>query len=298
MSDRSESSPGWMVAANSAAGSVDDTELGRAVLRLAGDAPVHVRRTESPDDVVGLAREHPDLRLVVVGGDGTISSAVDRLIDAGLGDRPIGLLPGGTGNDFVRAMGLPTEAAAAADGLVRGQPMRLSALRVTGRYGVNACHVGLGAAAARTAAGWKERLGPVAYPLGAAVSGARQPAWRATITADGDPISSGELLMAAVVLGRTIGGGTELAPESSVTDGAADLLVSEGTSAGARARLGVALLRQDPGRGAGTTRIGAARVRIESEEAIPVNLDGEDLGDHDDLSIEVVERAWTVLAPG
>lgn len=294
----SGSAPGWVVAANASAGSVDDADLGRAVLRLATDAPVEVRWMESPDDVVGVAHEREESRLVLYGGDGTISSAVDRLIDAGLGDRPVGLLPGGTGNDFVRAIGIPVDAAAAADLLVGAQPQRLSALRVGDRYGVNACHVGLGAAASRRADGLKPRLGPISYPLGAVLAGARRSAWTATVTTDGERIASGELLMAAVVLGRTIGGGTDLSPDSSVTSATADVLVSEGSSAKARGRLGAALLRGDPARSTAAKRSRAVRIHIESTRPLPVNLDGDDLGDHRDVSVEVVERAWTVLAPG
>ncbi|WCO68096.1 diacylglycerol kinase family protein [Iamia majanohamensis] len=287
---------GWVVAANASAGSVDEV-LGQVLAPLAADAPTRVRWMEEPGDVVDIARAHPEERLVVVGGDGTISAAIDQLISADLGDRPVGVLPGGTGNDFVRGLGLPVDAAEAAAQLADCRPRRLSALRVDDRWGVNTCHVGLGAAAARTASGLKARLGPAAYPVGATVSGLRRPAWDARVTADGDCLADGELLMAAVVLGRTIGGGTDLAPEPSLTEPEADLLLSTGASPSDRVRLGAALLRDDPGRGGGATRSPARRVRIECATGIPVNLDGEDLGDRRDLSVEVVPEAWTVLAP-
>ena len=288
---------GWVVAANASAGSVDDADLGRAVLRLAASGPVEVCWMEEPDDVVAVAREHADRRLVLHGGDGTISSSVDRLIRADLGDRPVGLLPGGTGNDFVRAVGLPTDPVDAAEVLPGAQPRRLSALRLGDRHGVNACHVGLGAAASRAADGMKDRLGPAAYPVGALLTGVRTEGWRATISADGDEGTPLDLLFAAVVLGRTIGGGTDLAPEASIDDDRASLLVSEGRGIRARGRLGAALLRRDPGEGTGARRTSAARVRIHGDEPFPVNLDGEDLGDRTDLTVEVVEEAWTILAP-
>ncbi len=295
-SDRSPAGPDWVVAANASAGSADDA-LGPVLVRLAQDAPVQVRWMDAPGDVVAVARELPSARLVVVGGDGTISATIDAAIDAGLGDRPVGVLPGGTGNDFVRALGLPVDPAEAADRLVGGRPRRLSALRVGDRWGVNVCHVGLGAAAARTASGLKDRLGPAAYPLGAAVAGLRRPAWGATVRADDVTAADGDLLMAAVVLGRTIGGGTELAPDASITEARADLLLATGAGARDRGRLGVALLRDDPSRTSGVTRQDARSVRITCPGGIPVNLDGEDLGDVDELSVEVVPEAWTVLAP-
>ena len=62
--------------------------------------------------------------LVVVGGDGVISLALQEL--AG-GDVPLGIIPAGTGNDHARAFGVPTgDPEAAADVIADGPTCRPS----------------------------------------------------------------------------------------------------------------------------------------------------------------------------
>ena len=56
--------------------------------------------------------------LVVVGGDGIISLALQVLAQA---DIPLGIIPAGTGNDHAREFGIPTkDPEAAADVVVDG----------------------------------------------------------------------------------------------------------------------------------------------------------------------------------
>ena len=45
--------------------------------------------------------------IVAVGGDGTLSAVADRLLTFGRPEVVFGVLPGGTGNDFGRNLGIP-----------------------------------------------------------------------------------------------------------------------------------------------------------------------------------------------
>src|SRR4051812_17465223 len=60
-------------------------------------------------------------RLVVAGGDGTIGPVADL---AGRLDVPLGVVPGGTANDFARATGLPLDPVEAAVVAVTGSRLR------------------------------------------------------------------------------------------------------------------------------------------------------------------------------
>lgn len=287
----------WLVVANEGAGSAEVDAVGRAVGRLAADAPVRLVWTSEPSDIPAAARAHPEDRLVVFGGDGTLSLAVDAMVRAGLPERPVAFLPGGTGNDFLRGIGSPLEADEVAAELPDARPARLSALRVGDRIGINAVHIGLGALASRRAASVKSRLGPLAYPAGAIASGARTPPWTLGVHADGEALSDGPALMAGVVLGRTIGGGTELAEDLSLAEGAADVFVAPHDGPRSRAQLAFAMLSGTPGERDSFPATNAAHVRIEADRKFPVNLDGEDLGDHRDLEVAVEPAAWTALLP-
>lgn len=74
-------------------------------------------------EVVSAVEQRPDA-LIVVGGDGMVSLAVNVLAGTGI---PLGFVPAGTGNDFARGLGLPhDDPAAASDALLAalGRPPR------------------------------------------------------------------------------------------------------------------------------------------------------------------------------
>ncbi|WP_422746354.1 diacylglycerol kinase [Mycobacterium sp. WMMD1722] len=87
-------------------------QRGVDVTAIVGSDPDHARRLV--DDALAAGTD----ALVVVGGDGVISLALQSLA---LGDVPLGIVPAGTGNDHAREFGLPTgDPAAAADVIVDG----------------------------------------------------------------------------------------------------------------------------------------------------------------------------------
>jgi diacylglycerol kinase family enzyme len=288
----------WLLLANGSAGSAEQEQIGAVLRVLAGSGCATLVETASPSEAVDAVRASPGLTAVLLGGDGTISSTVDALVQAGYGDRPIGLVPAGTGNDLARALGLSLDPARAAQDLLTPTVRSLSALRLgSGRIGVNACHLGVGAASSRTASSWKSRLGPAAYPAGALVAGARQGPWSMRLTADGETSGHEVLLMMAVALGRTIGGGTELSAEADVDGAAADVIAAPGRSPLDRIRLAKALVRGDARSAPHLNSTRGRSLLVESEQPVPLNLDGEDLGEITRLEIRVEPRVWTLLAP-
>src|SRR5215210_5314986 len=101
--------------ANSASGSgLDPEPLARAMSEHGADVAVFGCE---PEELERAAAASPE-RLVVAGGDGTVAGAAEL---AGRLDVPLGVIPGGTANDFVRALGLPLD------------PVEAAALAVTGR---------------------------------------------------------------------------------------------------------------------------------------------------------------------
>lgn len=292
---RSGGAEGWVVVANSAAGTAEVDAVGAVMCRLGTEGPVQLVWTDEPDELADAARAHPDASLAVFGGDGTFSAAARVLVGEGLADRPVGMIPGGTGNDFARAVGIPLDPTEAAAAMLGASPRRLSLLRVDGRVGINAFHVGVGAAAARRAHDLKARLGPTAYPVGALVAGIGASPWDLTVIGDGDEVFRGPSLMAAVALGRTIGGGTELAPTSTVDDESAHVTVMADVTPLRRVLLGAALLTDRNHDRESVVLERARRVHIRADRNIPLNLDGEDLGDRSEVTVEVEPEAWTVL---
>ena len=279
-----------LVVTNEAAGGTDDAPVEAAldVLRRATD----VRREvcAEPGDLDRLLDGLGDRMLVVVGGDGSVHTAVATLHARGdlAPDRPLGLVPLGTGNDLARTLGIPLDPADAARALVAGRPRPLDlVVDDTGGVVVNAVHLGIGAEAAAKASALKDRLGRAAYAVGSVATGAGTTGWHLQVVVDGSVVAvDGEALMVAVANGRTIGGGAELAPDAEPDDGLLDVGVA--TSTGPLARLGFAVaLREGEHVDRDDVLVLRGREVAVSGDPFPLNADGE-------LDGPVTSRTWTV----
>jgi diacylglycerol kinase family enzyme len=257
---------------------------------LAEVGPVEVVSTATPEELDAALESCGDRRLVVAGGDGSLHLAVSRLRARGeLRERPIALVPLGTGNDLARALDLPLDPVAAARLVVTGRPRPLDLLvDDAGGVVVNAVHVGVGAEAAEAAGRLKPRLGVLAYPLGAAAAGLRSTGWRLRVEVDGRVLADNHrgTLMVGIGNGRGIGGGTTLLPDAVPDDGLLDVMVSQATGPFARIRFGAALSAgthlRDP-----AVRFARGRTVTVSGELVGVNADGE-------LGEQIRRRRWTL----
>lgn len=78
--------------------------------------------------------------VAVAGGDGSVGTAADALIDT---DVALGILPLGTFNHFAKDLGVPIDLAAAAEVVVNGDTRTVDVAEVNGRTFVNNSSIGL-----------------------------------------------------------------------------------------------------------------------------------------------------------
>jgi YegS/Rv2252/BmrU family lipid kinase len=290
-----------LVVTNARAGSADDQAVLSAVEVLRAAVEVEVRATTDADDLDDAIRNLERRRLVVIGGDGSLHAAIAALRRGDLlRDTAVGLIPLGTGNDFARTIGLTIDdPALAARELLASVPKQLDLLEDSaGGIVVNVVHVGLGAEAAMYARPFKDWLGPLAYPVGATTAGIRSQGWRLRIEVDGRRLvdAARRTLMVAVAVGRTVGGGTEIAPDAVPDDGMADVVALPASprlrriALAARLRRGTHVHRPD-------VRTARGQVIEVSGEAFPANADGEVHGPVTRQRWTVRREAWTLLVP-
>ncbi|WP_323959476.1 diacylglycerol kinase [Arthrobacter sp. JZ12] len=252
--------------------------------------------------------ELKDRQLILLGGDGSIHAAVQCLYSKGmlLDAGPIGIVPVGTGNDLARSLEIPLDALQAAACVLSGRSRRMELLISGDRITVNAVHVGIGAAAAAKGASVKKalsrfRLGKLGYPLGALAAGISSPGWNLSVRVDGELLHDGSspLLMAALGLGGTVGGGARLIPNANPHDGAVDVVLWE--SVGRAARVGYALgLKDGDHARRSDVRIGRGQtveITAVNGDGFGVDNDGELLGPFTERRWAVVCDAWNVIAP-
>jgi YegS/Rv2252/BmrU family lipid kinase len=241
-------------------------------------------------------------RLVVAGGDGTLHGVLSELHTADpslLARLEIALVPLGTGNDLARTLGLPLEPLDAAEVALHGTPRPMDLLvSDDGIVVMNAAHVGVGALATQRGQAVKGLLGPLGYAVGAVLAGASATGWPLTVAVDGRCVATPDepLLMAGLAVGRTIGGGTPLAPAAEPDDGLADLVLVGATGPVERVDYARRLRRGEHAERDDVTVLRGSQVRLDAGDA-PLNVDGELLGEAGSRVWTVHRHAWTALEP-
>lgn len=285
-----------VVVVNRRAGGIDRLEEALAVIRASRDAVVvevtdRLALDELLDEVAGRT-------IVAAGGDGSLQLLAQRLWHRGvLADVELGLLPLGTGNDLARAVGIPLDPRAAASVVVSGHPRPLDLLvDDSGTVALNAVHCGVGGVAVQAAAPLKPLVGRLAYRLGAALAGAREPGWQVSVELDDRLLVEGSVLFIGIGNGATIGGGALLWPDARPDDGLAEVIVAAAAGTLSRLKL-VAALRSGHAEEADGVVVGnGASVHIRGQP-IPYIVDGEAIGSSRDRSWEIRPAAWRLLVP-
>ncbi|MGH3657980.1 MAG: diacylglycerol/lipid kinase family protein [Micromonosporaceae bacterium] len=285
---------------NPKAGSADDETQATVVSVMREVADVTVESVEDPGDLVAVLGKHSDRDPVVAGGDGALHRVVAALEERGeLGSRTVGLIPLGTGNDLARALAIPLDPGPAARLATTGahRPMDLL-IDDSGGIVVNAVHLGIGAAASRTAAPLKPLLRRFAYGVGGVLTAFRTPGWRLVVHVDGRQVADGKhrILMVGIGNGSTIGGGTPLAPDAQPDDAVADVVVS--FAIGPLQRLGYGLLLRR-GEHTGHPQVTSVRGKriVVAGGPVPVAADGELSEPVSSRIWEVRRHAWRITAP-
>lgn len=176
---------------------------------------IHTRSAQDPDE---------RLCFVACGGDGTVNSVANAVLQAG-SNAAMSVLPLGSGNDYVKAYG-GKESFLDLDTLLTAEPHPVDVIRVNDRYCVNAFHFGLDSAVAHTMNEVKSKPiigGKHAYATGvlkAILCSMRTPC---TIRVDGEVIHSGNMLLCTVTCGEYVGGSYRCAPRTKLDDGLAEI---------------------------------------------------------------------------
>ena len=133
--------------------------------RARGHEVVEITKDIPPGELSATIRAHAGKvdAVVVGGGDGTLLTAIDGLVDTKL---PLVILPLGTFNELARTLGVPHEPAAVAALVDEGAPLRLDVGRVNGTAYFNEASVGLSTRVTQLQTGEvKRRLGMLAVPV-------------------------------------------------------------------------------------------------------------------------------------
>ncbi|MBD2846941.1 YegS/Rv2252/BmrU family lipid kinase [Paenibacillus sp. IB182496] len=186
-----------------------------------------LKQTEGPQDAERICREHGEAveMLLVLGGDGTVHECVNGL--AGLSHPPVvGILPGGTCNDFSRTLGMPQDLDQAAAALLEAEPRRLDVGQAGDRYFSNFFGIGLITETSENIdRNLKGKLGKLSYFLSTLQTVTNAESFDYVLEPEGGERLEGEAVMILVANGRFLGTNALPGTLDSAADGEFDVYI-------------------------------------------------------------------------
>jgi YegS/Rv2252/BmrU family lipid kinase len=227
---------------------------------------------------------------VVMSGDGLIGQVGGAL--AG-GPVPMGVIPGGRGNDLARVLGIPAEIRGAVDLLAAGATRAIDVGEVNGRRFLGIASCGFDSDANRIANEVRLVKGNLVYLYAALRALAAWKPARFQLTLDGDPVRFTGYSVAAAN-SKAFGGGMFMAPGAELDDGELDVVYVTDV---AKLRYLANLPKVFKGRHVDNeevTVLRASEVRISADRPFAVYADGDHLADLP-ATIRVLPRALNVI---
>ena len=244
--------------------------------------------------------------IAAFGGDGTVNEVVNGLASSNV---PLAILPGGMANVFARSLGIPHDPVEATGFLLEKSddpPRRVPLARLEDRFFANMAGVGLDAAVVREVEGRPKKkrvVGDVFFAWTAVRVMMTQPRRKPKLRVQwGDEADSVREDMAVAVFQNTTsytflrGRAMKVCPEATV-NGGVDCLAIDTTRASTIIRLAVSTF--------GSAKHTKSRhvlylrdqqqIRVSSDSPLPVHVDGEYIGERQDVRVESVPDALAVI---
>ncbi len=268
-----------LLVVNGKAAGAPDLRAAVAAMRDRGFS-LELRVTAQAGDAARLAAQGAEDGvdvLVAAGGDGTVSEVVSGLLTAPDScTTAVAVVPFGTANDFAAGCGIPIgDPLAALELAAAGEATPIDVGKVNDRTFINVASGGFGArVTAETPPGLKEILGGAAYSLMGLVHAPSFLPYRGKFVTP-ETEHHGAIIAMAVGNGRCAGGGFQVTPRALLNDGLLDLMMIVDFE---MFEFGV-LISELFNLGADENRFAVYRqlesFRIEADEPMPMNLDGE-----------------------
>ncbi len=251
--------------------------------RSAGDAAVIARDALASFDVV-----------VAVGGDGTVNEIVPGMLFSG---KPLGIIPAGSGNDFIKSLGIPNSIERAVDLVLAGNTRLIDVGKINDRYFANGVGIGFDAAVNRASYGINHsKQGFLLYFCASMRTLGKYDPVPLRVTVDGGVFKESVFLL-TTGNGTTVGGGFKLTPHAKLDDGLLDVTIVKPLSVPVLLwHLPKVFLGTIERAGKYATLLRTQKMVVEADGPVPVHADGEIYGETmTRFEIEVVPNALTVI---
>ena len=188
--------------------------------------PHRIVITEGPGHATRLASEacalHADT-VLAIGGDGTALEVARGMVGS---ESALGIIPAGTGNDFVKTLGVPLQPIDALDFILTHPAQRTDAGEINGEIFLNEVGTGFDVSVLEYAERAKKTFrGIVPYLYGVIMTMFRFHSITLTYAIDGGESITTDAFVMSAANGQKIGGGIPIAPQAKVDDGKLDVAI-------------------------------------------------------------------------
>ena len=252
--------------------------------------------TEDSGEAANIVAGLPQGALVVAaGGDGTVREVAAACAGT---DRVMGVLPVGSGNDYVKALGVGPRLEAAMSVLVEGRVRVVDVGEANGVAFNNGLGIGFDAEVADGVVRAPKYLGATGRYMWSVASllGGFE-CHEATLTLDGEKVIEVKTILIAAALGTTYGSRFRIAPEAELDDGLFDVVWSEEIDRFEVLRLIPAALRGKLHQHPKVHTARSREVKVELVEEVPAHVDGEMLPSTRHFRAKVLPGALRVMVP-
>jgi YegS/Rv2252/BmrU family lipid kinase len=256
--------------------------------------PFRVERTRGLEDGVGRALSAVEAGEipVVISGDGLIGAVGGAMAGS---DTPLGIVPGGRGNDLARVLGIPDDPAGAVAVLAAGETRRIDVGEANGKRFLGIVSVGFDSEANRLANETGFMRGNLVYAYAALRTLLTWKPGRFTVRVDDERVRFSGYSV-SVANSRAFGGGMYIAPDAELDDGEFDIV-----TVGEVGKLRFVSNLPKVFRGTHVDEdevqvFRAPHLELSASRPFPVYADGEHITELP-ASLRILPRALSVLAP-
>lgn len=229
---------------------------------------------------------------VVMSGDGLVGAVGGAMAGA---ETPLGIVPGGRGNDLARVLGIPDEPEQAVAAILTGHSRRIDVGEANGKRFLGIASVGFDSEANRRANETHFLRGNLVYAYAALRTLAGWKPARFTIAVDDERLRLSGYSV-CVANSRAYGGGMFIAPDAELDDGEFDVVTIGEVG---KLRFVGNLPKVFKGTHVKEDEVRvfrASRLELSASKPFAVYADGEHITDLP-ASLRVLPRALSVLAP-
>ncbi|MEW4455116.1 diacylglycerol kinase family protein [Bremerella sp. JC817] len=199
--------------------------IGPQVEKLAerdGSCWIRLDQLQGDQQLVDIIGERQPQRVILVGGDGTVSRSLATLSTPN--DLEFGIVPTGTGNDLARSLDIPlNQVEAAWDLAIQGEAKLMDLIETSidePHLLMNAVTAGIGGVVAEEVQSeTKHTYGALAYWMAALSVLSDPPKFQIRMKLDQQQVIEEEVFAFCVANGRCAGGGFVIAPTAQLNDG-------------------------------------------------------------------------------